>query len=1006
MIAVDCQAAASEVRALLARGVVEGEEVARVRDAWNASIASIANRIARCRPWLERGLVAEAVGFAEDSRLLHDVAALSLGDDHARWAALCEAAGVGAPAALDRAELDAIEVAVARFARIRAPLVRWRRVCLDRRGVFERLESLRAVRGADPQNAVIGSMLRELETEAIRSAPSLLEEAESLGDIETLASARSQLCEGRWMRALPTGLADAAVAAHERAILAAAAAELDDLEARIHGAASAMDESELRSLREEWVETFRRLGLSGEPGRDERVRESFAWLDALDAGRATEQSFEAARVHLARVLDEQRPVDEIEAAYAAAARFDRALPRAIDSQVAARFAQARDTARRRSRLLMLSVAALVLAATVVTVLALTRSAERRRLDGLAASIESMLDENRVPEARELVTLLPEGAPQRSARLLAAVASTATAAADWDAQRSEIAARIASASAMLARPEATIGDAELQTLGAELADARRRATETETGELARLDSLRAGIVAQRTEARRSAARAAWSELRAELGRRITPARWTNAERTSVRRWDEYREESARLRTAVAALEPDAGPAERAEIGVELRRLDADLSAIERRIEAMHAARDLLEFLDEPPADEDAYAARITADLATVGAVLAEIGQLGEIERVADAARAGRGVRHWREVVVPRERRARTLAGMADGAPWRANSRAAAIELASAIGLHEQTHPDSPYQRVAAAMRAQFEHQAAEGAGGAAGATGSAAGRGDALVDAIRALGYEDLHRTPLRGGGFIYVRPGAGPFDRALTSRRDLRTPAERLAPRADPGLVPAGATTAVPLSAALATALPTLSGRSGIELAEAWLEVIDAVEQAAADEPVMAVDLLTQLWQLWRDLGAGPGDPLVALTEPWLRTAQGRWRDALIFDWAARSNDPRSSAASAARGAAEAALAALPNRAARVTALSGWWNALVEGLEPVVPAGALLVADADGVRRAPEFGADGTGVVIVPRPGERGRFMFATVRITDGEGIVEGGQAPAEATMLFRRPSS
>ncbi|HMN94979.1 MAG TPA: hypothetical protein PKC43_00420 [Phycisphaerales bacterium] len=990
MTFVDCQAAARNVRSILSRGSAERGEILPALQRWNEAVASVAERLARCRPWLDRGLVAEAVGFAEDSRLLHDVAELSLGEDAPRWAALCERAGGGPPARLDGADLDAIERSVAGFSRIRPKLEAWRRACLARRGIFERLEALRAVRRADARNPALGAMLRELETEALRRAPEILEEAESLGDIETLASARRQFREGRWTRAIPEAIAGAASAAYERTVRAASAAELDDLEQRIHAAAGSMDEAALTSLRGEWEAALRRMEIGEDPELDRRVHESFAWLDARAAQRAEAEAFAEACDRLERVLDEDRPVAEIERAYAASTRFDRPLAQAVEHRVAARFAAERDSRRRRARLVSTIVVAAAIVAAATGLYALSKGIERRRLDGLAERLESLLANGQVPEARSLVGQLPPG---RNARLISAVARTETEGARWDAQRDDVGARLREAAAILDRPEVMIDErAMVAARGALDGAAPAAASVEERSELARLEAIHQELSARRVEARRTAAREAWSALRAELAARVPPSRWSNAERTSVRRWDEHRGETARLRGQLAALAIEAGPAEAAEIGVELRRIDGELASIDARTAAMHRARDLLDFLDDPPPDEDAYAARILEDLAAVGEVLAEIGRLSAIERVADAARSGRAVRHWREVVRPRELRTRALESGSQG-PWRPPTRIAALELAAVLALHEQTHPDSPYQRPAATMRGFLEHHAGDGS----------ATRGDALVEAIRALGFEDLHRTPLKGGGAIYVRPGAGPFDKALSTKSDLRRPAGQLSPRGDPGLVPAGPSVPVLASVALADGLPALFGRSGIELMEAFLGLVESVERAAPEDPLLATDLLAQLWQAWRDVAATAADPLLAAMEPWLRTLQGRWREALIFDWAGRSNDLRSGPAAAARSAAESALAGLPAPQPRRAALGRWWAGLMDDLAACSPAGALLFADADGIRRTPEFSGAGEGFIIVPRPGERGRFMFAPVRIVDGEGLVEAGAAPPEATMLFRR---
>jgi hypothetical protein len=515
-------------------------------------------------------------------------------------------------------------------------------------------------------------------------------------------------------------------------------------------------------------------------------------------------------------------------------------------------------------------------------------------------------------------------------------------------------------------------------------------------LRRLGELDAGGAAERIAAARSRLEGALAARRAADATRLRSLLAAHERSAAALRGGDLAWDAGALATERAGVEALAtavrrdlqsaggAEAERRSFEALLDRLAARLIAIDARSAAIALFATRLAELHDTT-DETAFLEALRTLLSNHGDLLSSQGAFAAHERAADAAEAAVAIRAWREDT---SRAIRVASPSSD--PFHPADQHAARSIERSLAEHLQRHRSTPHADAATALRRHAERLSnlPDGAEHAA-----------ALLERrLRASGFVDLHRVPLRDGGFLYRRPGGGDaFERAILSEADLRTSAAQLTPWPNPTSPAIGPVEETMPARLLRIWLPRIAASEASETRAVLLDLVAEATAAEEADPLLQLAFLRTLWSGLRGVPGAEPD----LAEGWLReVAAGRLGEAGV-DWLRRAPEGRGGLASARRQA-RLAVAASPAAAEAAQRQRAWWRSLVAELSPLSPAGVLLPpAPGEAQRRLHARSIPAQSMwVLVP---QSGGWMLAPLRLMDGTPVVEGPPPPAAPVQVFVR---
>ncbi|MBM4104796.1 MAG: hypothetical protein FJ257_00575 [Phycisphaerae bacterium] len=961
-----------------------------------AESARIAEALAILGGWLDEGLLAESVAYAEDSGgLVRRAAEIErivgvLTQDEAGRRFL---SSVGRRGSIDRRLIERLNVAYVSL-RSRAEEQRARvAAALAARPPLERLAVLDRLRALDRRDASVAAEIDLLERAAESAIRRAARDAASRGDLPALEAVERSLRARSWARILGEDLGTGIARDLARLRSGASHRDLAALADSVHGAFAAMDRPALDRLEPAWRALVASLPADEAQGprRDllERGESAFRWTASLR--REESLDLDAARLSadLERSLDSGAAWREVEPIAAALGRTERPTPPRLLVRVEALRGRHDAEMTRRRRVRAAVVGGVVLIAASAISLGAWRLARER------AALASAEDLDRLVAAGELVAAealladldatgragdawLPASRDRMSRSLDAARAAVAT---DRD-RRAAVAALLAQAESLL---EAQ-GDDAARRGAAEsalrlLAGAGPRGGEVE--EAAALESRARESLAQLDERRAVELRALLAELERTLAAQASPP--PNAGPAEVAAAlaavDLVRDE------ARAGIDAAPVPAtERASIDLFLDRLAARREGLTRRVEGLADLDRLLGELLAEDADEERFAAAYRALLDRHGAVLAARGLAPSYEAGLAAADAALGIRQWREVA---SRSIRATTPPDD--PFHPEDRGSARAVASLVREHLERFPRSPHADAARRLGGHAERLAA--------LPDDALDERSLAAARLLASGFATLERVPLANGGFVYRRAGgAGVLDGALSSELDLLAPPGTLSTRTDLPAPPSGTPVETMPARLLRTHLPRLAAVPGSAVRREVLALAKAASAEADDDPLMQLAFLRLVWSVHATLPGPEADVSAAWRED---LSTGRLGDRSL-DWVKVAPEGRAALA-AARRAARLAIGEAPDAAAASDREDLWWRELVSALRPAVPAGTLRAEGPNGPFRGAGDAVlrGGAFVVVLPRDG--GPALLVGTTFEDGAASFAGPPPAAAPAQLFLR---
>ncbi len=329
-------------------------------------------RLRRCDEYLQKGLRSEAIHFAEAEPKLLDVLATLDFPERPQWEQLAASYSLPSPPALRLDTAVAINRAIADEQPLEHLLKRHRLLALARAPVAERLAVLRQIGQLDPGNPVWAEDVTAFERVRLRALGDEVNNALARNDTEAVFDLWNEVQSTPWLTPPPGPLVEFLgneVARRGQARLRQSVERAAQQLCQAHGL---RDEAQARPLRDEWHRAARQANLAPEDPLWLRVGPALKWLAQADQRRADEAAFEAALDGLERALAQGAAEDELDQAYAAAARYKQfPIPADVQRRFKKRVELLQKATGRRERVVLavtFSVGALALVAFLVWVL--------------------------------------------------------------------------------------------------------------------------------------------------------------------------------------------------------------------------------------------------------------------------------------------------------------------------------------------------------------------------------------------------------------------------------------------------------------------------------------------------------------------------------------------------------------------------------------------------------------------------------------------------------------
>lgn len=379
--------------------IVLDDELQAIAERYAVACREVNRRLQRCEEFLRRELRAEAIQYAESDPPLLDAVAVLDFPEVEEWRQAVSLYELPRADPLLLGISEALNEAYSLHAPLDSLLRQHRRLALARAPLFERMNVLRTLVARDPGANVWEENLCLLEKARLRQ---IEEHHRGWGSIDELTTVIRELGLPSWrmkpspelMRSVKQQLV---TLKRQRGIAACRA-----LEPRLGAAFGELDIGKARELRGYWEAAASDAKLSADDPLMRQVAPVFGWLDDVDAADAQEAEFQSLVQELEMALDRDRPIDELERlATSIYSRLQRDIPEPLGSRYRSKVASLQLSTTRKRTLMIGGGVAAVVALAVFAVILVRAAVEVEQIRKVTASVESMLHDGQIQEARKL-----------------------------------------------------------------------------------------------------------------------------------------------------------------------------------------------------------------------------------------------------------------------------------------------------------------------------------------------------------------------------------------------------------------------------------------------------------------------------------------------------------------------------------------------------------------------------------------------------------------------------
>jgi hypothetical protein len=392
---------------------IDPSVASRVAAAYASACEEVNARLSQCSHLLNRGLRSEAIQLAEtEPNLLDAVATLDF-PEHAHWCEILSEAGWPGPPALFIDAAIALNEAYSAEQPLRMLLRRHRLLALARSPLRMRIDTLRAIAGLDPQNAIWRGDLGTYEEARLRELDEEGLVARDRQDVARLAALVDEI-RGEWTEPPASSLVSRVGNWHREAAAQQARREMEPIGRSLNAAFAALDAETGRALRNEWCARAQIADVHRNDALYVQVAAALEWLAGEDEREERQLRYGHDLAEFESALDENLPVEELSRIYYRLTAYDEPVPELVARRYSERVAAHQLRQQRRTRLLLVGAVGGVVLTGGLVYWVIQYQKFRGEVIGAANTLAALVTENRTDEARRFLDRLEGEQPRVAA----------------------------------------------------------------------------------------------------------------------------------------------------------------------------------------------------------------------------------------------------------------------------------------------------------------------------------------------------------------------------------------------------------------------------------------------------------------------------------------------------------------------------------------------------------------------------------------------------------------
>lgn len=368
------------------------EKLEELCNTYNELVMETNGRLLTVVSWWREGLLSEAIMSARTyPDLVEQCHRLGLADQWPAWADVIVQASLGQVEKIDDELQDTLHSVVEQFQHLEPLIDALRRAARRGAAPIERLELLRRLCNADPQNESWFKQRISLEKHFFKHVQGAATRALESRNIQELQRLTEQVTAGEWVSNPPAGLVRGLKVSEQLLKSSIAAEEYRILSGRIHETYAAQNKVVAIELWADWLGVWERLQINPPERLARELEPALDWMRDIAARVEDERT----RAILNARLEQELDSDASSAELAATIREIERTGGEPDPVLRTRYQNRRtaeDFTRRRRRLAILgSVAAFLLIAASFTALDLSRRYRTKLVQEAASQLDALME---------------------------------------------------------------------------------------------------------------------------------------------------------------------------------------------------------------------------------------------------------------------------------------------------------------------------------------------------------------------------------------------------------------------------------------------------------------------------------------------------------------------------------------------------------------------------------------------------------------------------------------
>jgi hypothetical protein len=411
---LDYQRIVDDVRSALLNNGDTGDDFLQAAAAdYSLAIDEANERLRQCGAFLRKGLRSEAIQLCEVEPNLLDVVGILDFPERDTWNELLSLHNLSSPSALmldvgaNLNEAYAIEQPLATL------LQRHRLLAMSHGPMKLRVETLRSLADADPENPIWDQDLRIFEEERVKELQREVPQAIAGGDAAAVNALAAELEHSAWRIDRPEALISQIAAARANAARAQGVAALQQTADCLNAAYTAFDVDGGRGQRTRWDQLFATWGRCADTTLLQSAAAALDWLREQDDLAAQAARHEQAVNSLEQAIATRRPEEELYRLHREAGR-EGDIPEEVEKRFHARLDKIRRAGRRRLYATLAVLAAFVAVAGAIVAVNVHQHMQEGKADRALASLQQLVQDENVDQARNFIDQLAAESPQIAA----------------------------------------------------------------------------------------------------------------------------------------------------------------------------------------------------------------------------------------------------------------------------------------------------------------------------------------------------------------------------------------------------------------------------------------------------------------------------------------------------------------------------------------------------------------------------------------------------------------